>query len=87
MIKLLTGATGLLGRYLMRDLMLLGHPLAVLVRGGKRTEAADRIEQIIVQWEEQAGRAFPRPVVIEGDITTKMAGLDGSDIRWLAQNC
>ena len=87
MIKLLTGATGLLGRYLMRDLMLLGHPLAVLVRGGKRTEAADRIEQIIVQWEEQAGRAFPRPVVIEGDITTKMAGRDGSDIRWLAQNC
>ncbi|MDA8967812.1 SDR family oxidoreductase [bacterium] len=87
MLKLLTGATGLLGRYLMRDLMLLGHPLVVLVRAGKRASAAQRIEQIIVQWEEQAGRAFPRPLVIEGDITEKMAGLDNSDIRWLGQNC
>jgi thioester reductase-like protein len=87
MTTLLTGATGLLGRYLMRDLMVRGHSLAVLVRGGRRATAAQRIEEIVVQWEEQSGRAFPRPFVIEGDITAKRAGLDRGDTRWLAEHC
>ncbi len=87
MTKLLTGATGLLGRYLMRDLMNRGHSLAVLVRSGRRATAVQRIDEIISDWETQIGRALLRPVVLEGDITAPRAGLDGSDIRWLAKHC
>ena len=61
----LTGATGLVGRYLLRDLLAAGVPVAAMGRPGKGPAA---IESIMRMWEEQAGRSLPRPVVIEGDL-------------------
>ncbi|HUG89228.1 MAG TPA: SDR family oxidoreductase [Planctomycetaceae bacterium] len=83
----LTGATGLLGSYLVRDLVRAGVELAVLVRSTRFETARQRIEGLVARWERQAGHALPRPVVIEGDLTRP--GLDLSDEwrGWAAANC
>lgn len=83
----LTGATGLLGRYLIKDLTVAGIPVAVLVRPSRRATAWHRIENVMCYWDAQLGRALPRPVVLEGDITESDLGLDARSMRWVAENC
>ncbi|MBX3443221.1 MAG: SDR family oxidoreductase [Planctomyces sp.] len=83
---LLTGATGLLGRYLMRDLLTAGVPLAVLVRRSRRKSPASRIEAAMRCWEQLEGRSFERPVVLEGDITQPDFGLTPDQTKWAAEN-
>jgi nucleoside-diphosphate-sugar epimerase len=78
---LLTGATGLLGRYLVRDLSARGLPVAVLVRGDRRREAADRVAALT------ADAAEPRPRLIEGDLTAPGLGLSAADRRWIGRHC
>ena len=84
---LLTGATGLLGRYLIRDLTLARQPLAVVVRASRRESAAQRIETAMVHWEQQLGRELVRPIVLSGDITQPLLGLSQEDQHWVAANC
>ncbi|TWT34287.1 SDR family oxidoreductase [Blastopirellula retiformator] len=84
---LLTGATGLLGRYLIRDLTLADIPLAVVVRGSRFESAAQRIETAMAYWETELGRALVRPVVLEGDIAKPGLGMSQADQAWVAQNC
>ena len=84
---LLTGATGLLGRYLVRDLILNGVEVAVLVRPSRRENAADRVEALMGTWDERLGERLPRPTVLEGDITAPDLGMDRGQLRWLARNC
>ncbi len=83
---LLTGATGLLGRYLMRDLLSAGVQLAVLVRRSRRKTPGARVEAAIRSWEEIEGRTFERPVVLEGDITQPDFGLTPDQTKWAAEN-
>jgi thioester reductase-like protein len=83
---LLTGATGLLGRYLMRDLLTAGVPLAVLVRRSRRKSPAVRVEAAIRNWEELEGRPLERPIVLEGDITHPDFGLTPDQMKWAAEN-
>lgn len=84
---LLTGATGLLGNYLMRDLLLAGVPVAVLVRPGRRQTARQRVELLLAEWEDELGQPLPRPVVLEGDISQPDLGLDAVSLRWAAEYC
>lgn len=84
---LLTGATGLLGRYLLRDLLLADVPVAAVVRGSRRQSAEDRIEALMGTWEDLLQREMPRPYVLEGDITEPFLGLDATDRHWVDQNC
>lgn len=84
---LLTGSTGLLGRYLLRDLLEGGQQLALLVRGSKKETATDRVEAILQHWERQTGKSLPRPVLLEGDIRKPCLGLRGNDKRWVARYC
>ncbi len=84
---LLTGATGLLGSYLIRDLLLDGRNLAVLVRSSRKQSAAARVEAIVVHWEETLGKRLPRPVVLDGDLTQPLCGLDADARRWVASHC
>ncbi|MEQ9407833.1 MAG: SDR family oxidoreductase [Fuerstiella sp.] len=86
MYTLLTGATGLVGRYLVRDLLLSGHQLAVVVRTSKKLSAADRMEQILRHWEEELGRPLPRPVVLVGDISEPGFGFSETDREWVRDN-
>jgi thioester reductase-like protein len=84
---LLTGATGLLGRYLLRDFLLDDLPVAVLVRAGRRATAVDRIEAVMAHWEDVEEQTLGRPVVLEGDLNQAGLGLDSSARQWVAANC
>ena len=83
----MTGATGLLGSYLLRDLVLNGESVAVLTRRGRRQSPQSRIESMVSGWEAEAGRMLRRPVVFEGDITLPRCGLDDDAIGWIRLNC
>jgi thioester reductase-like protein len=82
---LLTGATGLLGRYIMRDLLLKGHKLAVLVRPTKKAKVRERIETILQMWEDELGYRLPRPVLLTGDIGQKDMGMSQRQLIWSKQ--
>jgi thioester reductase-like protein len=84
---LLTGVTGLVGRYLVRDLLLAGVPLALLVRPSRRASARQRVDSALAYWEDQIGRSLPRPVVLEGDISEPDLGLDARALRWVTERC
>ena len=84
---LLTGATGLVGRYLLRDLLALDVPVAVLTRGNRVESAAQRIESLMLRWERLAGRSLPRPVVIDSDLRQPNLGLTDDDRTWIARHC
>ena len=83
----LTGATGLLGNYLLRDLLRADRPVAVLVRANRKLTARQRIENLLAQWDAEGDRPLPRPVVLEGDITQPDLGLDACDLRWVSEYC
>lgn len=87
MYTLLTGSTGLVGRYLLRDLLLNEHNLAVVVRPARRQRPADRIEEIMQHWERELGRPLPRPVVLSGDICEPGFGLSEEDSAWVQTHC
>jgi thioester reductase-like protein len=84
---LLTGATGLLGRYLLRDLLLVGQRLAVLVRPARTATAAERVAELLAFWSERLGRELPSPVILEGELQAPGLGLTEADRRWLARHC
>ncbi len=86
MYTLLTGATGLVGRYVVRDLLLNGHNLAVVVRSSKKCGPRERMEQILQHWEEELGRSLPRPVVLNGDIAEPGFDLSDDDRQWVHDN-
>lgn len=85
--RLLTGATGLLGRYLLRDLLLRDPRVAVLVRPSRRETAEQRIDGILAHWENQWGQTLPRPVILTGDVAEPNLGLCQGDVKWLKKNC
>ncbi len=84
---LLTGATGLLGRSLLRDCLLAGHRMAVLVRATERQSAWQRVDVLLSQWEERTGQLLPRPVVLEGDLCRPDLGLSTSAVHWITRHC
>jgi thioester reductase-like protein len=84
---LLTGATGLLGTYLLRDLLRAGRQVAVVVRPGRLESARQRIESILAGWEQKCRRVLPRVPVLEGDICEPKLGLDGTGTDWVARHC
>lgn len=84
---LLTGATGFVGRYLLRDLLLAGQRVAVIVRPHRKSSPRRRIEDVMQAWERELGRTLPRPIVLEGDIAQPFLGLSNDDVQWLRQSC
>jgi len=84
---LLTGSTGLLGRYLLRDFLLAGARVAVLARPTRQKAARDRIEEVMTHWESLEGRALPRPVIFDADTCHVNAGLDAGGVRWIKEHC
>ena len=84
---LLTGATGLLGQYMLRDFLLQKMPTAVVVRSSGGESAKDRVEKLLAQWEAESGGELPRPVCLDGDITLPGLGLSADDRDWAARHC
>jgi len=85
--RLLTGATGLLGSYLMRDLVVSETPLVAVVRPSRFADAQSRIDALLSHWECLWERSLLRPVVLAGDITQPLLGLDRGDLDWLRRRC
>lgn len=83
----MSGPTGLLGEYLLKDLITMGWNVAVLCRSAPGRRPEDRIENLMVRWEQQLGRALPRPVVIDSDITENDLGISISDRAWIKRHC
>jgi len=83
---LVTGATGLLGRSLLRDLSWAGCRLAVLVRPNRAASGAERVDDLLSDWLEIAGEQIAVPVVLEGDISSIDCGLSPEAIDWVSQN-
>lgn len=83
---LITGATGLLGRSLVRDLAAAGRRVAVVVRPGKSGDAAARVDELLRDWQDVAGVRVPCPVVIEGDLSAAGLGVSAEQRRWVAAN-
>jgi thioester reductase-like protein len=84
---LLTGATGLLGSYLLRDCLLAGRRMAVLVRPSKSESARQRVETLLRQWELVLETSLPRPVVLAGDLGKVDLGLDAQTLNWIGGHC
>jgi nucleoside-diphosphate-sugar epimerase len=84
---LLTGATGLVGRYLVRDLLLSGKRLAVVIRASRKENVHERMEAILQKWEADLGHPLPRPITLEGDVCSEGLGLSPADRRWVASHC
>lgn len=84
---LLTGATGQIGRFLLRDLLTRKLPLAVLARGRGDRSPRERITALVDDWNRGLNDALPMPVVLAGDTTLDGFGLDSRDHRWLRQHC
>jgi thioester reductase-like protein len=84
---LLTGATGLLGQYLLHDLLSKAHPVAVLVRDSRKGRAAERVARNVAFWSERLRRKLPTPVVLNGDLGRVDLGLTAADRHWLGRHC
>jgi thioester reductase-like protein len=84
---LLTGATGLLGYYLLHDAARIGVPLAVVVRPTRMASARQRIEDLLARWERTINVTLPRPVVLEGDLTKPLLGFDEETVDWVGEYC
>lgn len=84
---LLTGATGLVGRYLLRDLLLEGKAVAVLIRPQDKGSPQERLEEVLRHWETELDAQIPRPICLEGDITRPDLGLTAQARRWAGKHC
>ncbi|MEQ8837920.1 MAG: SDR family oxidoreductase, partial [Lacipirellulaceae bacterium] len=84
---LLTGSTGMLGSYLLRDLLIAREPVAVIVRDRATETAQARVEALLQHWERELQRYLPRPKVIVGNLHEPSLGVSDSDQTWLAANC
>jgi thioester reductase-like protein len=83
---LLTGATGFLGRWLLRDLLATGRRVAVLVRAGEVT-AEERVRKLLAGWGGRLPPCYPRPVVLAGDLRDPSLGLSAADRDWINRRC
>lgn len=84
---LLTGSTGMLGSYLLRDLLIAREPVAVVVRDRATETAQARIEALIQHWERALQRYLPRPKVIVGNLHEPRLSVATGEQDWLAANC
>lgn len=79
----LTGATGLLGSYLLKELLQRDIPVLALVRASRRESPHQRMEGILRRFENRLGRPLPRPVVMEMDLRKPFCGLSKSQRQWI----
>jgi thioester reductase-like protein len=82
---LITGATGLLGCFVLQQGLRAGLPLAALVRGD---QARERLEILLSQFPEGERQALPPDFpVLKGDIGEAGLALSESDANWIGLHC
>jgi thioester reductase-like protein len=83
---LLTGATGLLGQYLLGELLAAGRRVGVLVRDAPGRGAADRLDELLTALDGRLGRRLPRPTLLVGDLADGL-NLAAGERSWLSRQC
>lgn len=78
---LLTGATGLVGRFLLAGLMRRQVPTIVLVRAQTHRTAIARIDEALAPFESH--NLLPRPIVLDADLTQPGLGMDRAALDML----
>ena len=75
----LTGATGLLGSYILHNLLKRNENVAVLVRPDRKETAEHRISKILAHWKNETSKYahIPLPKVVSGDISGDISQSDG----------
>jgi nucleoside-diphosphate-sugar epimerase len=86
-VILLTGATGFLGRYLLRNLLASGRRVAVLAREAGSVTAAERVHELVASWSDQLRARLAPAAVLTGDVRAPGLGLQAADRSWLARHC
>ncbi len=81
----LTGATGLLGCYILRDLLRRRQKVAVLARPDKKRSAEQRIGKMLLDWERCSGEALPHPLVFSGSL--QQNEWFRPHLNWFAESC
>jgi len=80
----LTGATGLVGSYLLKILLKNNHKVFVLARSKVGKSAKERVVEVLNFWDRGI---YPKHrknlIVLEGDITEKSLGLNAKDLTCL----
>lgn len=77
---LITGATGLLGSYLLKTFLENGHKVYALARSGKSENAYQRVIDLLKFWDETIVHNYLKNlIVIEGDITLRNFGIENAD--------
>ena len=84
---LFTGATGFIGRYLLREMLANEIPVAVIARSSNGKGANDRIREIVAGFEAELGRTLPKPKCFTGNISEEMLGVDDFALDWFEENC
>ena len=84
---LITGGTGLVGQYLVRELLTAGQRLALVVRPSKKLTAQERVEAFMQRWESELETVLPRPVVLVGDVCDTDLGLTAEQLAWVGEHC
>lgn len=84
---MITGATGLLGSYLLADLLEQGVQVACLVRRSGKTESRHRVDHLLRRFDTSRGFSLPRPVVIEGNLNHSDLGIDSTARKWISEHC
>lgn len=84
---LLTGATGVVGRLVLADLLRSQIPVAVLVRRSADQSAVERVERLLADLDKKSGRTFVRPVVLEGSLNEPGLGLTDEQQDWVRTHC
>lgn len=83
----LTGATGLVGSYLLKILLREGHKVYVLARSTHNQTAEERVDNVLTFWNGKLQtRNLNNLIVIEGDVTKKSLGLAKKDLFFLVKN-
>jgi thioester reductase-like protein len=77
----ITGATGLLGSYLLKILLQNGHKVYVLARPIAGKNARDRVTDILRFWDYKG--STDKLIVLEGDVTKQDLGLSFQDTKLL----
>ena len=80
---LLTGASGLLGRFVLARLLASGRDVAVLVRPTHSWTAAQRVDEVLASRERQAW--LPRPRTLAGNLNDDGLAISAEDRLWLSQ--
>ena len=82
----LTGATGLVGSYLLKILLQNGHKVYTLARDKNNKSANERVFEVLKFWDQDiADKYFKNCIVVNGDITQENLGLN-KNINSLLKN-